>query len=196
VNREALNREAVNREAVNREAMNREAVNPHEAPRDETMITKCRRQPKTSTHLPNHQEDREEVTEPFTRNIRLCTPFKVFLEKETMGQLHQIPKQHRALEVPDPDVVVGLDPGMHVWDIVQNEEDHSTLYKVGLITGFPDDNNAEVTFYKSTYQRYGMGEDAPSKSEWARAVQAKEEIPISQLAVLFVGAHEDRNCFL
>jgi hypothetical protein len=41
-----------------------------------------------------------------------------------------------------------------------------------------------------------MWEDALGKSEWARAIQTKEEIPIAQLAVMYVGSHQDWNCLL
>jgi hypothetical protein len=70
---------------------------------------------------------RESVGTVYTQST-VWKPFKIFLEKAIMGQLHHIPKQHRALEIPDTDVVVGLDPVMHVCNTFRSESDHPTLY--------------------------------------------------------------------
>jgi hypothetical protein len=85
---------------------------------------------------------------------------------------------------------------MHVWDILEPETDHATLYKVGHITGIVDEHHAKVTFYKSTYRRIAMWEGRPRRSPWTRVVEMKEEIPIAQLAVIYTGTHNEWNCFL
>jgi hypothetical protein len=178
------------------EATSPATARTHKKTSDEGTVEEAGRQSKPKASLPNRLKHSDEAKEPFTRDKRLCTPFKVFLEKASMGQRHQIPKQHPAFNVPEPEVMVGLDPVMHVWDIYRSEADHPTLYKVGLITAFIGEDIAEVTFYKSTYQKYGMWEDAPRRSEWARAIQTKAEIPIAQLAVMYVGNHQDWNCMM
>jgi hypothetical protein len=96
----------------------------------------------------------------------------------------------------DPDELSSMDTVMHVWDILEGATYHPTLYKVGHITGFTDEHNANVTYYKSTYRRVEMWEGGARRSLWTRAIETKEVLPVAQLAVMYTGNHRDWNCFL
>jgi hypothetical protein len=130
---------------------------------------------------PRRPKQRRDDTSGFdiVREKRLCVPYHEFLDKAVMGQRHQLPTQNSALKAKAPDELASCDTVMHVWDILQDETDHPTLYKVRHITGFTDENNANVTYYRSTYRRVEMWEVGARHSPWTRAVEAKEVLPIT-----------------